>query len=384
MTDLRSRASSALFVVALLGVVAVVGSQAVFNQGPNPIPIFHESSDTGIILRVGLNSTVLQPGQRLALTVSLFNNLTVSDYIQTAENWNVAGFPISIWPGCLFSLPLDFTILRGNVSLDQIEAIGKGQAPGYSCMEGTSIDHVIFQPKSSNATLTGTYCGGACVPNQVYGPYNLVSNFTVGGYWDYPLTINDSNYLYSPYDGGVTFRYPEVGPVAAHPFDPGVYTLVVADEWGQVVLLHFTVFPTSGIETSLVIHVVNVTSGQPAAGVRVLAGPATSADDIAITPGGPTLKECVHGVPSGSSVLGNGTVVLRDGTRITYPTCRLITFVTNSTGWISIPDVSATYYFFNVGGMVSAYNVYGIVQLLQGVETRANVNWPNGNHTVTT
>ncbi|MGH9920914.1 MAG: hypothetical protein ACRD6W_18855, partial [Nitrososphaerales archaeon] len=37
------------------------------------------------------------------------------------------------------------------------------------------------------------------------------------------------------------FQYPEVGPFAQHGFIPGLYTLAVADEWGQAVVLHFSV-----------------------------------------------------------------------------------------------------------------------------------------------
>jgi hypothetical protein len=48
-----------------------------------------------------------------------------------------------------------------------------------------------------------------------------------------------------------------------------------------------------------------------------------------------------------------------------------------------IPGAAGTYYFFNVGGMASTYNVYGIVQLSQTAETKVTVNWPNGNYTVT-
>jgi hypothetical protein len=237
----RGSAGSALFVLIMVGIVSSIGVEAAFYEAPSPIPIFRQSSMEGVSLDVKVNATTLHPGQRLNITVSLYNNLVVSDYLHTADNWTVHGFPVSLWPGCLFSLPVDFTIIRGNLTLPQVEAMGNGTGAGYFCMEGSGIDHVIFRPQSSEVTLTGTYCGPGCFPNQVYGPYHLISNFTVNGYWGYPLTSNDSDYLYSPYDGGFTFRYPEVGPSAAYPFEPGMYTLAVADEWGQTVLIHFMV-----------------------------------------------------------------------------------------------------------------------------------------------
>jgi len=383
MMTIRNVGGPFLFILIIIGTISTVGMEAVFYQNPTPVPMFGESSRAGVALNVSVNSTILHPGQRLNVTVSLDNKLTVSNYLRVADDWTVRGFPVSIWPGCLFSLPVEFVIIRGNLSLSQIEAMGNSTAPGTLCMEATAIDHVIFQPKSSDVTLTGTYCGGACVPNQVYGPYHLVSNFTVDGYWNYPLTINDSNDLYSPYDGGVTFRYPEVGPVAAHTFEPGVYTLVVTDEWGQDVLLHFTVTQNGGGGAGLLIHVLNDTTGQPMAGVRVIAGPASSMNDTVYTPGGPTVKECVHQVPSGSSVLANGTVVLPNGTMLTFPTCPLSSYSTNSTGWVTISGITSTYYFFYAGNAMSSFNSFGIVQLFHGEATYVTVKAPSGNYTVT-
>lgn len=237
----RTSTSTFFFVAIVAGIILMVGVQATFYQNPSHIPFPSESSTGGLILSTSVNATTLYPGQWLGINISLFNKSPVSNYIRTADNWTVRGFPISVWPGCLFNLPFEFTIVRGNLSLTQIKAMGNGTGTGYYCMEATSVDHLIFLPKSSNVTLTGTYCGGACVPNQTYGPYRTVSNFAVKGYWDYPVTSNDSKYLYSPYDGGVTFRYPEVGPIAAHAFDQGVYTLIVSDEWDQTVLVHFSV-----------------------------------------------------------------------------------------------------------------------------------------------
>jgi hypothetical protein len=88
--------------------------------------------------------------------------------------------------------------------------------------------------------------------NQTFGSADLASNFTINGYWDYPLTAADSRDLQTPVTGGVQFQFPEVGPIAAYPFVPGVYTLAVVDEWGDSVVLHFTVVSgTSGGASSV-------------------------------------------------------------------------------------------------------------------------------------
>lgn len=127
----------------------------------------------------------------------------------------------------------------------------------------------------------------------------------------------------------------------------------------------------------------NDTSGQPAAGIRVVAGPASSNDDIAYTPGGPTVKECVHGVPSGSGVLANGSVIFPNRTMITLPPCLMSTYTTNSTGWITISDITNMYYFFYAGDVASAFNSFGIVQMIQAEPTYLTIEAPSGGYTVT-
>jgi hypothetical protein len=136
---------------------------------------------------------------------------------------------------------------------------------------------------------------------------------------------------------------------------------------------------TSNALTGLLIHVVNETSAQPVSGVPVYGGPVSSPDDIGPTWANTwTLDECVHGpAPSGSVVLANGTVALPNGTEITYPTCPLKSYTTNSTGWVSIPNAAGRYYFFNVGGLMGP-DIYGFVPLSQGVVTQVTINWQIG------
>lgn len=106
-------------------------------------------------------------------------------------------------------------------------------------MEGGTVTHLLFQPNSSMAELEGSSCVVECSP--FHSTLKLVSNFTVNGYWVYPMNATEANDVYTPVDGGVSFQYPEVGPVSAHSFVPGIYTFVAADEWGQTGIVHFSV-----------------------------------------------------------------------------------------------------------------------------------------------
>jgi len=165
-----------------------------------------------------------------------------------------------------------------------------------------------------------------------------------------------------------------------HPFSAGSYTIVAEDVWNQTVFAHFNVRSTS--ERGLFVQVIRDNSMLPVADMTVVAGPAPSKDDIGLTPGGPTLKECVHEVGSGSTVLLNGTVVYPNGTRTTFPICPLKVYSTNSSGWVSIPEAAGQFYFFTVGGVSPTYTGYGIIELFQNKATYVTVSVPSGNYTV--
>lgn len=194
----------------------------------------------GVSLQVTLNATTISVGQRLNITIVLLNTLTEANLIPTSANWSFHAFPVSIWSSCDYMLPVEFVVLKGNYTLEDLEAVGSNSTEDYMCMEAMEVGHVAFQPTSDIATLNGTYYSATAVPTRV-GPLHLATNFTVSGYWDFPVTQAEAQDIYTPYDGGVTFRYPEVSPIPAHDFTPGFYTVAVTDEWGQSTILHFSV-----------------------------------------------------------------------------------------------------------------------------------------------
>jgi hypothetical protein len=80
-------------------------------------------------------------------------------------------------------------------------------------MQPSQIPGYLFKADSQMAQVEG------------YSGYNYAMNATINasGYWTWDRAIN-----------------PSANPVF-HPFEPGIYTVVAGDEWGNVVLLHFTV-----------------------------------------------------------------------------------------------------------------------------------------------
>ncbi len=238
-----------LAMVLALAVIAVVGASLLVAQmSPRPEKAASTvSSLAGIELEVSVNTSALSYYGLLGISVSIFNTQSETNVLATANNWTIQGFPIAVWYPCDAALPLEFDVVSGNYSLSELQAMAgnstQGSVVGYVCMEGYMVEHVSFLPSSDLANITGTGMMGSG-PNGAgtgypLGSFPVSSNFTVNGYWDYPLTSAEGEDLMTHYDIGSTFAYPEVGPYPAHFFVPGVYTLVVADEWGQLAVLHF-------------------------------------------------------------------------------------------------------------------------------------------------
>lgn len=221
----------------------------------NPSQITTVSTGSILELRVIINSTDLHAGQSLNITVSLFNAQSTTYNISIPSTgpflqygFKVSAFPISMWGPCMFPEPVEFVIVKGNYSLGEMEQLARNTStPSVVCMEGGSMSSIAFQPNSDVANLSGSFCTVGCY--NYHETTRLVSNFTVKGYWGYPLNSSEAQDLFTPVGGclpghggcGIGFQYPEVGPIAQAPFSPGEYTLVVSDAWGQVELLQFAV-----------------------------------------------------------------------------------------------------------------------------------------------
>jgi hypothetical protein len=204
----------------------------------------------GLGLRVGVNASILHVGERLGISISLYNSLPSRLNLTIADDWQVLGLIVAFWSPCSYAEPVEMMIVRGNYTIDQLHVASSNYSyPTYVlCHEGGPVRGVDFEPASSEANITGYSCIATCSPFSAR--YDLVSNFSVNGYWAYPINSSEADDIFTPApDGycnypppcGVTFAYPEVGPIAQHDFTSGWYTLVVSDEWGQNVLLRFSV-----------------------------------------------------------------------------------------------------------------------------------------------
>ncbi|MGH9920854.1 MAG: hypothetical protein ACRD6W_18540 [Nitrososphaerales archaeon] len=188
------------------------------------------NTSTGLDLVLAVNGTTLKVGQSLNVDVSLFNALPSTNSVPASKDWPFQGVPVALWPPCFFDTPTFAVVLMGNYTLQGLQSAANVTF-SITCAEGWSIDHVVFQPATSQANLTGIY--DVTGTNQTLGPFQTSLNFTTDGYWN---LLNNSQQLNPPIIG----QSPPRPPIAT-PFVPGVYTVAIADEWGQDAILHFTV-----------------------------------------------------------------------------------------------------------------------------------------------
>jgi hypothetical protein len=186
---------------------------------------------------------VIAVGQSLDVSLSIVNTLPEVNVLKPSNDWLLHGVPIALWPPCFPGLPAEAAVLQGNYDAQDIQSAANVTF-SYVCMEGVSVDHVIFQPNSDQVNLTGLY--DVTQTNQTLGPFHMSLSFTTGGSWNLQ---NLSSELNIPILGE---QYPS-RPPAYIPFTPGEYTIAVADEWGQVAIVHLTVVsspttPESGLQ----------------------------------------------------------------------------------------------------------------------------------------
>ena len=168
-------------------------------------------------------------GQEPVITVTVFNTLATTNTVSTSSDLEFRGVAIFLWPACYVGIPAVVVVLKGNHSLQDIPSLADVTFY-YLCHEWVTLEHVTFQPNSDTVNVTGTYV--VTGSQETLGPFSLSTSFTTGGYWDLQALSKDLN---APYLGSAS------NPPSYVPFDPGVYTIGVADEWGQAVVLHFTV-----------------------------------------------------------------------------------------------------------------------------------------------
>jgi hypothetical protein len=156
------------------------------------------------------------------ISVDEFNTLNTPNNASTTYQWKYSADSLSPYNDCGASGPLGFAIFQGYYDLSNYT---NGRAlPLYNTTYAVTCTstilpatHYVFNPQSEIATAYNAR--GPVSPLETNTSVSL--SFTTKGYF------TGGQYLGT----GASF----------HGFSPGTYTVLAADEWGKVVLVHFTI-----------------------------------------------------------------------------------------------------------------------------------------------
>jgi hypothetical protein len=172
-------------------------------------------SANGLRLYLSLDGTAYKAGQQVLITLDEQNTLTTVNNIPAAHNWPVKGLAIG---HCgTINYPFGFAIFKGYFSADDASTATPlnlyNPNEAYHCpMILSEITAYNFKPSGDIADILGS-----CTPDKCISDMVTKTGVPITGYWTTGSLINSSN------------------------FDPGIYTVVGGDEWGNIVILHFTV-----------------------------------------------------------------------------------------------------------------------------------------------
>ena len=183
-----------------------------FNNGNSA----SSKSVAGLELSLSLDSKTYQSGQQVGIDIDEKNTLSKNNTITSSAKWPISG--LGVGPCGVLNYPFCIAVFQGNYSAANISSATPLQIyePGiYHCPDVLAdISSYVFQPLSDTAAvfqISESTAGFTAAMNAEFEPAPT-------GYWA-------SNNV------GATFTN----------FEPGVYTVIAGDEWGALVIVHFTV-----------------------------------------------------------------------------------------------------------------------------------------------
>jgi hypothetical protein len=203
-------------VIMLTTIITIGCTTATSTATYTPITVDQYSSTVisryGLGLTLSLNSTTYHPGDEVSVTINEMNILPIRNKIHAASRWPVEG--LTLGP-CGTNYPFGISILRGYYDAKDVGDITRLQLfdpnAAYHCPAILAVIYYTFAPWSDTAA---TYTGDGWEPDSI----NMTARVTASGFW----TGSRPNASFSN-------------------FTPGIYTIVGGDEWGALVVLHFTI-----------------------------------------------------------------------------------------------------------------------------------------------
>jgi hypothetical protein len=211
-------------ILVLVALAALISAAVLLSASCNPsstatyTPVTLDQYSSTVISRYGLsitlslNSTTYHPGEQISVTINEKNIFPIRNKIHGADKWPVEGLTLS---PCGTHYPFGISILQGYYEAESIGTVSPLQLfdPNafYSCPIVLAAIYYTFEPWSDTAAI---YTGHGSEPYST----NMTAEVTASGFW----TGSRPSATFSN-------------------FIPGIYTVVGGDEWGALVILHFTV-----------------------------------------------------------------------------------------------------------------------------------------------
>lgn len=172
------------------------------------------NSVSGLSLELSLNSTSIQTGHGIAVNVEELNTMPEANTVKSSRSWPLEG--LSIGPCGSLNLPIGIAIFQGYYAANNVttaQPLALNEPGSYSCPAIFNIAAYAFQPDSVTA---GVLTGGSSTPAFTA---NMSATVAARGSWS---GSQPQNAVFST-------------------FSTGVYTVVGGDEWGSMVICHFSV-----------------------------------------------------------------------------------------------------------------------------------------------
>ena len=169
------------------------------------------NSTNGLSLSLSLDGTTYPPGQSVSIIVDEKNLLSTTNNLSATDNLPSefgSGFTNDPW------FPLGLAVLRGNYT-------------GSNYSTGTPL--IIYNPGE-------VYIGTTSIAPTAYSFSPFIDVAVLNG-GDYNSSIDIRSHI----EINVNGYWPNNESASSNNFEPGVYTVVAGDEWGTLVVVHFTV-----------------------------------------------------------------------------------------------------------------------------------------------
>jgi len=174
------------------------------------------NSISGLSLSLSLDGTTYQPGQEVSITVDEANTLTEINNVPVSNNRPYSSLQAA---PCDYISPYGIAVFQGNYTTSNFSTGTPltlyDPHVARLCPTIYGITSYSFESSSDMAAVIE-----GSNPSPTNSTQQMKYDLTINGYWP------DDNFSSNSQLTG---------------FAPGLYTVVAGDEWGAVVVVHFTV-----------------------------------------------------------------------------------------------------------------------------------------------